>query len=162
MLRHPVVESLWGEVEQTLTGLGYHLVQMTFGGPASGATLMVYVDKPDGVTADDCAWVAEHLSVLLDSLDPLPGPYSLVVSSPGMDRPLGRDEEFAAAGGRILQIRYQTAAHRLRRLRGRLESVEGGVLRLSTEQGIREVPLDQVAAAHLIYDWDQYDWEGVR
>lgn len=155
MKRHPLVERLWPEIEAAVSGLGFELVQMTFGGLPGGAALTVYVDRPAGVSAEDCAYAAEHLSVLLDALDPVEGSYSLIVSSPGLDRPLGRDEDFARFAGRSVLVRYHAEAGKAKRLRGRLLGVEGDAVRLETEAGEQAVPLAQITAANL-----QYDWEG--
>jgi ribosome maturation factor RimP len=158
MKRPPVVERLWDEVHQTAEALGFALVQMTYGGPLGDPTLTVYVDRPEGiVTADDCALVAEHLSVLLDGLDPIPGPYNLAVSSPGLDRPLGQDDDFARYTGRRATIRYYSGSGRQRRVRGTLAGVEDGSVLLDTDGGRQALPLDQITAANLVYDWEEAD-----
>lgn len=154
MRRHPVVEQLWPEVEATVEGLGYHLVQMTFGGPASNQNLTIYVDEPTGLTADDCASLAEHLSVLLDSLDPIAGHYSLIVSSPGLNRPLGKDEDFENFAGSTVLIRYRADTGKSRRLRGRLLGLENGQVLVAREDCQQAVPLSQIIWANLIYDWE--------
>ena len=152
MRRHPVVEQLWAEVESTLEGLGYRLVQMLFGGPPRRQALTLYVDGPASITADDCARVAEVLSVLLDSLDPIGSAYSLVVSSPGWDRPLGRDEDFAEFAGRLAVVRYVRPDGKARRICGRLVGVENDEVHLETEGGRLRLPLAQVTAANLQSD----------
>jgi ribosome maturation factor RimP len=154
MRRHPVVDRLWGELDETARSLGFELVQATFGGPGGSQALTVYVDRPGGVNAEDCAALAEQLSLLLDALDPIPGAYDLVVSSPGLDRPLGRDEDFAKYAGQRAAVRYQTAAGKARSTRGRLAGVRDGRALIETEAGVLELPLDQVVAAHLEYDWE--------
>lgn len=154
MRRHPVVERLWDELEQTVTGLGYELVQVTFGGPLGNQSLTVYVDQPGGVTAEDCASLAEQLSTLLDTLDPIGGSYNLVVSSPGLDRPLGRDEDFARYAGRRALVRYQSEGGKTRRTRGTITGVQEGRLLLENEGGVVELPLGQISAANLEYDWE--------
>lgn len=154
MRRPQVVEQLWPEVEATVEGLSYNLVQMTFGGPASNQNLTIYVDKSGCITADDCALISEHLSVLLDSLDPIPAPYNLTVSSPGLNRPLGRDEDFEQFVGSAVLIRYLPDPGRTRRLRGRLAGLENGQVLVEKENGCQTVPLGQIIRANLIYDWE--------
>ncbi len=154
MKRHPLVARLWDEVEQSVEALGFALVQMTYGGPASSQTLTVYVDRADGVSAEDCAGIAEKLSVLLDALDPVPGPYNLVVSSPGLDRPLGREDDFIRYAGRRVVIRYQSESGHARRARGTLQGVQDGRVLLDTESGRQQLPLAQITAANLQYDWE--------
>jgi ribosome maturation factor RimP len=154
MKRHPVVERLWDEVEQTVEALGFELVQMTYGGPLSDLSLTVYVDRAEGVTADDCAMLGEHLSVLLDGLDPIPGSYNLIVSSPGLDRPLGRDSDFVRYSGERATIRYRSETGQARRVRGTLAGVEEGRVLLDTDGGRQALPLEQISAANLVYDWE--------
>jgi ribosome maturation factor RimP len=155
MKRHPVVERLWPEVAVTLESLGYELVQMLFGGPAGRPSLTVYLDRPEGVTAEDCATVAELLSVLLDSLDSIPGPYDLVVSSPGWDRPLGKVEDFVRFTGQPVLVRYLTEAGKVRRTRGRLAGVRAGSVELETDGGPVAIALAQITAANLQRNWDE-------
>ncbi len=154
MKRHPVVERLWDEVDKSAEALGFELVQMTYGGPLGDQSLAVYVDREGGVHADDCVMLAEHLSVLLDALDPIPGSYNLVVSSPGLDRPLGRDEDFARYAGRRATVRYQSDTGRSRRVRGALAGVEERRVLLDTEGGRLALPLEQISAANLVYEWE--------
>ncbi len=154
MRRHPVVERLWDELEKTVTGLGFELVQVTFGGPLGNQSLTVYVDRPGGVTAEDCAATAEQLSVLLDTLDPIGGAYSLVVSSPGLDRPLGSDEDFERYAGRKVLVRHVSAGGKSRRTRGTLAGVHDGRVRVETDGAAVELPLAQITAANLEYDWE--------
>jgi ribosome maturation factor RimP len=160
MKRHPVVERLWDEVDQTVEALGFALVQMTYGGPLGDPSLTVYADRAEGVTADhgvsadDCALLAEHLSVLLDGLDPIPGAYNLIVSSPGLDRPLGQDADFARYAGERATIRYRGESGQARRVRGTLAGVEDGRVLLDTDGGRQALPLDQISAANLVYDWE--------
>jgi ribosome maturation factor RimP len=99
--------------------------------------------------------VAEHLSVLLDGLDPLPGAYNLIVSSPGLDRPLGQDADFARYAGRRATIRYHGESGRARRVRGTLAGVEDGRVLFDTDGGRQALPLDQITAANLVYDWEE-------
>ncbi|HEY3396804.1 MAG TPA: ribosome maturation factor RimP [Armatimonadota bacterium] len=155
MRRHPVVERLWDEVEANVQSLGYELVQMTFGGPAGNQNLTIYADKPGGISADDCATLAEHLSVMLDALDPISSPYHLIVSSPGLDRPLGRDEDFAQHVGQTLLVRYAPPEGRLRRARGRLTAVTEDAVQLETDSGPLDLPLAQIAAANLHFEWEE-------
>ena len=154
MRRHPVVERLWEELEKTVTGLGYELVQVTFGGPLASQSLTVYVDRAGGVTAEDCATAADQISVLLDTLDPIGGSYSLAVSSPGLDRPLGSDEDFARYAGRKALVRHVSAGGKSRRTRGTLVGVRDGRALLETDGGAVELPLTQITAANLEYDWE--------
>ncbi|MCL2493245.1 MAG: ribosome maturation factor RimP, partial [Clostridiales bacterium] len=70
----------------------------------SGRQLRVYVDRPEGIDMDGCEKVSRFLSDRLDEADPIGEPYDLIVSSPGMDRVLRKDEHFARYIGRPAEI----------------------------------------------------------
>ena len=69
--------------------------------------LRIYIDKPEGVEIDDCQLVSEKLAELLDENDPIPDKYYLEVSSPGIDRPLKKEEDFTAAYGTKVDISFK-------------------------------------------------------
>lgn len=70
--------------------------------------LTIFIDKPGGVTIEDCEKVSRALEPVLDEKDPVPGTYTLVVSSPGLDRPLRTERDFARAMGTVIDVKlYQ-------------------------------------------------------
>ena len=81
-------------LEPGVRALGFELVDSELAGRGRNAVLRVYIDGPHGVTVDDCAEVSRQLSAILDVEDPFPERYVLEVSSPGLDRPLVRREDF--------------------------------------------------------------------
>jgi ribosome maturation factor RimP len=151
---HPVVTRIRPEVEQTLADYGYELVQMKLGGRPGNQTLSIMIDKPGGVNSDDCSGAARRISLLLDMLDPLQGSYQLIVSSPGVDRPLTSDADFARFAGQPARVRFTNDERKRETLRGTLSGVEDGRVLLDTEQGRVEIALDDVEAANLVYDWE--------
>ncbi len=161
--KHPVVRKIEGDVEKTLADFGYELVQMKFGGGAGGRTLTVFIDRPgrastlthpDGVTATDCQEMSRRLSLLLDMLDPIPGSYTLVVSSPGLDRPLTRDADFERFKGEHVAVRHRPSGGARKTERGLLRGVADERVLLQIEDECHEIPLAEVEEAHLVYDWD--------
>src|SRR2546430_15318938 len=77
----------------TLSFLGYELYDLALAGSGVSTTLRVRIDRPEGVTLDDCERVSKSLSALLDQADPFPTRYELEVSSPGAERPLRNLEQ---------------------------------------------------------------------
>jgi len=67
--------------------------------------LRIYIDKPGGITIDDCKIVSEEVSDLLDKEDPIPQRYFLEVSSPGLERPLKKDSDFEKFKGELVEVR---------------------------------------------------------
>jgi len=151
--KHPVVEKVEGEVARTLQDFGYELLQLKFGGPPGNQTLSVYMDKPGGVTTNDCQYMTERLSVLLDVLDPISGSYHLLVSSPGINRPLTRDEDFARFAGKKAAVTFRDAEGKRATVRGRLQGLEEGQVVLDVAGAATRVPTEEVEQAHLLHEW---------
>ena len=68
--------------------------------------LRIFIDKPEGIEIDDCQFVSEKLAEVLDEKDPIKEKYYLEVSSPGIDRPLKNDKDFAANYGSKVDIQF--------------------------------------------------------
>src|SRR2546423_4443294 len=95
-------------VEPVVTGQGYELVDVEFKSELGAWILRVYIDKPgsqERVGLDDCAQVSRELSAVLDVDDTIGGHYSLEVSSPGLNRPLKKESDFARFIGKKAKIR---------------------------------------------------------
>jgi ribosome maturation factor RimP len=87
--------------------LGFELVDVELAGGGRSPTLRVYIDSPVGITVDDCADVSRQLSAIFDVEDPLPGSYTLEVSSPGLDRPLVKPEDFRKRLGSTVKLKLR-------------------------------------------------------
>lgn len=131
----------------------------------SGGTLRVVVDEVasdgGGVTADRLAEVNRLISPVLDQHDPVPGKYLLEVSSPGVERPLRRDDHYNRAVGEDVIVKLVPGADP-RRVKGRLVSFENDTLQIDVvevdgvdlaEPERHEITLDDVAKARTHFDW---------
>lgn len=98
--------------------------------------------------------MSRRLSLLLDMLDPIPGSYTLVVSSPGLDRPLTRDGDFERFKGEHVAVRHRPSGGARKTERGLLRGVADERVLLQIEDECHEIPLAEVEEAHLVYDWD--------
>jgi ribosome maturation factor RimP len=138
-------------VEPALEAMGYRLVRVVI---TSGrrATLQVMAERLDDqpMTVDDCAQISRSVSALLDVADPIAGSYMLEISSPGIDRPLVRTEDYDRFRGLEAKIELARPIDGRKRFRGRLLGTSGGNLRLAVEAGEMELPLDAVARAKLV------------
>lgn len=138
-------------VEPSLEAMGYRLVRVVV---TSGrrATLQVMAERLDDqpMTVDDCAQISHSVSALLDVADPIAGSYMLEISSPGIDRPLVRTEDYDRFRGFEAKIELARPIDGRKRFRGRLLGTSGGNLRLAGETGETELPLDAVARAKLV------------
>ncbi len=86
-----VVQAL---VQGAVSDLGYELIDVEFQKEQTDWILTLYIDKPNGVTVDDCERVSRAVEPLLDEADPISQSYFLSVSSPGLDRPLKKERDF--------------------------------------------------------------------
>lgn len=155
--KHPVVRKIEDEVEQVVGDFGYELVQIKYGGEAGGRTLTILIDSEDGITADECGEMSRRLSMLLDTLDPIPSSYTLIVSSPGLDRPLTRDRDFDRFAGEQAAIRHRGEDGARRTDTGLLLGVEDDTVGIERDGETLRIPLAEIEEAHLVYDWEAED-----
>lgn len=139
-------------VEPVVTGLGYELVGVEYGGGRGNGRLRVYIDTTDGVTLDDCAAVSEQLSLALDVDDPIPDAYVLEVSSPGLNRPLFARADFERFCGERVFVRLEQPLEGRRKFRGLLVRVDGEDALVEVDGATWRLPLAAVEQAHLIMD----------
>jgi ribosome maturation factor RimP len=138
-------------IEPSLAAMGYRLVRVAMTG-GRRATLQVMAERLDdlGMTVEDCAELSQSVSALLDIHDPIVGSYTLEISSPGIDRPLVRSEDYDRFTGFEAKIELVTPVEGRKRFRGRLLGTLQGTVRLLTDGGEIGLPLDAVARAKLV------------
>jgi ribosome maturation factor RimP len=149
---------LQGLLETTLDGLGYELVSVELSN--RGRMLRVFIDKPaagpqgpqgalaSGITVDDCARVSNQLARVLEveSID-----YDrLEVSSPGLDRPLKKEADFARFAGEQARLTLRVPLEGRRNFTGMMHSVAGGRLQLEVEGGMVSIDLANIDKARLV------------
>lgn len=132
--------SLQQKLEQMIlpvvTGLGYVLWGLEFVRHGRSATLRIYIDKPAGITLDDCEKVSRQVSALMDVEDPIEVAYRLEVSSPGLERSFFHYEQLAAYVGQEVRVRvHSRGAGRKRNFSGFLRQLVDGTVTLEDEQG---------------------------
>ena len=114
-------------VESAIEELGFRLVRVRL----TGNTLQIMAERPDGtMTVGGCQDISRTISPLLDVHDPVSGRYSLEVSSPGVDRPLVRPEDFERWAGFEAKVELTTPLAGRKRFRGKLEGFDDGEVRL--------------------------------
>src|ERR1700737_4208856 len=145
--------------QPTLTFLGYELYDLTLTGTGASTTLRVRIDRPEGVTLDDCERVSKSLSALLDQADPLPTRYDLEVSSPGAERPLRNLDEYRRFIGRRANVRYRLGDSE-QVAEGRLIAVSEQMIELQLGEGkhkkIVAIPLTDILSARLAVDLSRH------
>ncbi|NMB45583.1 MAG: ribosome maturation factor RimP [Firmicutes bacterium] len=115
--------------------------------------LRVFIDKEGGVSLDDCEKVSRRLSSRLDDVNPIPGSYSLEVSSPGLERPLTRDAHFERFAGHLVRIKTYAPYQGRKVWEGRLLGLEDGAVMVKADAEVVKIPRDQVAKANLAIEF---------
>ena len=138
-------------IAPSLTAAGYEIVRVAFVGGPNGA-LQIMIERGDrhALTVDDCADVSRTVSALLDVEDAIAGPYTLEVSSPGIDRPLTRPEDFTRFAGFEAKLETRAPIDGRKRFRGRLLGLEGDRVRIATLEGESLLPLQELQRAKLV------------
>lgn len=138
-------------VMPVLEGMGFRLVRLRVGG-ARALRVQIMAERLDGsdISLDDCAAISRVVSPALDVEDPLAGSYVLEVSSPGLDRPLTRLEDFVRFRDREAKIETADVRAGRRRFRGRIAGAEDGRVRIAAEDAVHEIPFDEIIRANLV------------
>lgn len=134
-------------LESTLRGLGYELVTLELSN--RGRLLRVFIDKPGGVNIDDCVLVSNHLSRLL-AVEHQVDYDRLEVSSPGLDRPLRKEEDFQRFAGQTAEVRMRVPVGGRKRFVGILKEIKDGVLHMDVEGSEVILELGEIDRAKLV------------
>jgi len=129
--------------------MGLELVEVQFRRESGGWILRLFIDREGGVTVDDCASVSRQVSSHLEVEDCIDHAYSLEVSSPGLERPLKRKEDFIRFSGRKARVKLKEPVDGQRVFLGILGPVDGDTLTLDIEGRQMKIALDAVQRARL-------------
>ncbi|NLW01536.1 MAG: ribosome maturation factor RimP [Clostridiales bacterium] len=132
--------------------LNYELVDLEFKKESGSWYLRFYIDKPGGITLDDCQIFSECISDKLDETDPIPHRYYLEVSSPGLDRPLKRDKDFVRFKGRKVHVKLYKAVNGMKNYYGELIGLEEGKVVIRDKDQIHAFPRQDIAVVRLVID----------
>lgn len=135
-----------------VSALGYELWELEYGRRGGEALLRLYIDSSEGITLDDCERVSHVVSEHLDAADPIPGQYTLEVSSPGLDRVLRTAAHFARFAGERVRVEMVRAIEGRRRFLGLLLAANDREITLNVEGGRVTLPLDEIHKARLAPD----------
>jgi len=140
-----MANNLQSLLEKTLSAMGYELVELELG---SRGLMRIFIDKAEGITIDNCVEVSNHLTRLfmVENVD-----YErLEVSSPGLDRPLKRPEDFIRFAGEIVKVKLRVPLEdRRRHFIGKLEGLMDGNVVIDVEGEVLRFPRQTVDKVRL-------------
>ncbi len=150
-----VAERVREIAEQVAIDHGLELVHTELAGPDGHPILRVFIDKPGGVTHDDCSGVSLQLGTVLDVEDFIHSGYTLEVSSPGLERGLYKRADYQRFAGSDAKIKMRTPVGNQRNFRGRILGVdESQVIFEDRTSGRVQLPIDSIAKANLEVDME--------
>ncbi len=135
---------------------GLELVHAEVAGPDNKPIVRIFIDKPAGVTHEDCSEVSLHVGTILDVEDFIHSSYTLEVSSPGLERGLYKSQDYGRFAGSLARIKTRTPIDGQRNFRGRLLGIEDEeVLFEDRTSGRKRIALESIAKANLEMDVDE-------
>lgn len=148
----PVERQVTETIEPSLEAMGYRLVRVKQFSRPRGGTLQIMAERADGkaMAVEDCEAISRHVSALLDVADPIRDAYDLEVSSPGIDRPLIRGEDFSRHAGYEAKIGTSYPVDGRKRFRGELLGLEDGAAGIRVDGVDYRVPLEAIEEAKLV------------
>ncbi|MGB2200100.1 MAG: ribosome maturation factor RimP [Pseudooceanicola atlanticus] len=137
-------------VSPVIEDMGFELVRLRMLG-GNTKTLQIMAERPDGgIEVDECAEISNAVSAVLDVEDPVTDPYTLEVSSPGIDRPLTRLKDFDTFEGYEAKLETSELIDGRKRFKGVLAGVEGDEVLINIEEGTVGLHFDWLADAKLV------------
>ena len=146
------------EIEGICSDFGFELVTSQLRKQRDVVRIELVLDKPGGITVEDCALAAERIGAFLDASRLYGEDYSLRVSSPGLDYPLVKPEHFKRFVGSLVKVTTRLEREGRKHFDGRLVSYAEDVAIIELQDGSKrrfEVPFDEIAKANVQYEWDK-------
>ena len=143
-------EQMGDIIVPALAAVGYELVGHELIPQGDSCLVRVYIDKPGGVNLDDCEKASRQISAVLDVEDPISNPYTLEVSSPGLNRPLFNAAHYKEAVGEVVKLKLNASVDGQRNFKGKLTSMKDGQITLATDAGDVVISIDDVMKANIV------------
>ncbi|MDH5484688.1 MAG: ribosome maturation factor RimP [Gammaproteobacteria bacterium] len=142
---------IWSLIQPVVEGMGYELVDVEFRPHSKNGLLRVYIDQETGILVEDCSAVSRQLSAMLDVEDPIPGHFDLEISSPGLDRPLRKAEDYQRFAGEVVKIKMgMPNLEGQRNFTGLLRGLKENDVIIEVDGETHYLPLGGIEKAHLV------------
>ncbi len=149
MEKEKLIKAVWDLAEPVVLSKGMELVEVEWQKERQGWVLRIYIDKPGGVTLGDCVRISEIIGDLLDVKDFIHHSYHLEVSSPGIERPLRKREDFRRFAGDKVKITLKSPLEGRKNFTGILLGMEEEDVLLETDSGLVKIPYEEIKKARL-------------
>jgi ribosome maturation factor RimP len=138
-------------LNKIVEGKDIEIIDVMFDKEGGQWLLRVYIDRPEGVSMDDCTFVNETLGKELDALDPIPHSYVLEVSSSG-EKPLRKESDYARFRGRQVLVNTYVPINGMKSLEGKLLGLVDDVIKLEIHGKPVDIPMSKVSQARLVVE----------
>ena len=142
--------ALYALIEPVVTAMGFELWGIDYRPQGKHSRLVIYIDHAEGVSVGNCADISRQVSAVLDVEDPIPGEYSLEVSSPGMDRPLFTLDHFARYTGHQVALKLRVPFDGRRKYQGLLTGIEEDEVLLQQDGEEYCFPIESIDQARVV------------
>ena len=154
MVSIDVDSQIWTIAQEVVSDLGFELVDIELTGNRSRQVIRVYIEKPGGVLLSDCVAVSRELGEFFDDKNVIENSYRLEVSSPGIERPLRKVQDFERYVGHRVRIRLKSKLEGKRRIVGKIVEVDDNIVRIISKDAQKaSFSLADIAKANLDVDW---------
>jgi ribosome maturation factor RimP len=155
LLREKTEAAVYQICQPVAESYGLELVQVQYRREDHGWVLRILVDRPGGVSVDECGEFSREVSDLLDVEDLIDNSYNLEVSSPGLDRPLIKPEDFERFAGREISLKTTSPVEGRRNFKGVLEGIQDEVVLIESDGKKYELNWSLVLKANLVPDFNE-------
>ena len=138
-------------VEPIVKAMGLELWGIEHSAQGKYSLLRIYIERKEGVAVEDCEKVSRQVSALFDVEDPIAGEYTLEVSSPGMDRPLFRSEQFGQYIGSEVSVRLRSPMQGRRKFKGTVVKVEADTVCILVDDAEYELVHADIEKANIVF-----------
>ncbi|MBQ7152030.1 MAG: ribosome maturation factor RimP [Synergistaceae bacterium] len=153
-----MTEDFLKNIESIVTSAGYECVNAGLRTDFGRTKIQVLIDSLGGINVDDCELVSRLLNKFLDENSNLPGlddkRYYLEVSSPGIERPLFKLDDYKRFQGREVRVRLSSLLEGRKNFTGVINSVEGELVNLSCSDGEKSIPFEIIKGGNLVYRFE--------
>jgi len=152
-LQTDTIALIWELAEPVCIVEGLELIHVEYQRETSGRILRLYIDKPGGITLEDCSSLSSQLGDLLDLKFETDDAYTLEISSPGLKRPVSRLSDFKKFEGEVAKIKMAQPINGQKNFTGVLSGIVDSDIRIKTEKDIISIPFQDIIKARLVnYD----------